>query len=155
MKKIILKTIYRILAYYARKVINKKNPFIIAITGSVGKTSTKEAVFKVLHDKYGNDVRKNFGNLNAEIGIPLTILGYEKLPNKFLWPIFFAHKFFHTFLPLPGRKNIFPSILFFRKRIPVRLSQSPYDRIRRRYCPARNRIFHSPSSLRLCPCRLR
>lgn len=96
MKKIILKFIYRILAYYARKVIARKNPFIVAITGSVGKTSTKEAVFKVLHDKYGNDVRKNFGNLNAEIGIPLTVLGYEKLPNKFLWPIFLLFASFRT-----------------------------------------------------------
>lgn len=88
MKNAYLKLIYRILAFYAKKLIQKHDPFVIAITGSVGKTSTKEAVFQVLHDKYGDAVRKNFGNLNAEIGIPLTILGYEKIPNRFIWPVF-------------------------------------------------------------------
>jgi len=96
MKNIILKFIHRVLASYARKVISKNSPFVIAITGSVGKTSTKEAIFQILHDKYGDSVRKNYGNLNAEIGIPLTILGYEKLPNKFLWPIFLLLAGFKT-----------------------------------------------------------
>lgn len=89
MKNIILKIIYKLLAYYARKVLKKHNPFVVAITGSVGKTSTKEAIYQVLKDEFGSkNVRKTAGNLNAEIGVPLTILGYEKLPNKFLWPIF-------------------------------------------------------------------
>lgn len=96
MKKVFLKFIYLVLAFYARKLIVKHNPFVIAITGSVGKTSTKEAVFQVLRDKYGGSVRKNFGNLNAEIGIPLTILGYEKVPNKFAWPIFLLLAYFKT-----------------------------------------------------------
>ena len=89
MKQLYLKFIYRVLAIYARKLIKKYDPVVIAITGSVGKTSTKEAIYQVLADSYGEDkVRKNYGNLNAEIGIPLTILGYRSLPNKFLWPIF-------------------------------------------------------------------
>lgn len=96
MKNIFLKIIYKVLAHYARKVIKKHDPFVIAITGSVGKTSTKEAVYHILYDKYGNEVRKNYGNLNAEIGIPLTILGYQKLPNKFLWPLFLLLAWFRT-----------------------------------------------------------
>ncbi len=96
MKNIFLKIIYKVLASYARKVIAKHNPFVIAVTGSVGKTSTKEAIYQVLHDKYGEDVRKNYGNLNAEIGIPLTILGYESLPNKIMWPIFLLLAKFRT-----------------------------------------------------------
>ena len=96
MKNLLLKFIYRVLASYARKVISLHQPFVIAITGSVGKTSTKEAVYQVLHDKYGELVRKNYGNLNAEIGIPLTILGYEKLPNKFMWPVFLFLARFRT-----------------------------------------------------------
>lgn len=88
MKNIFLKIIYKVLAYYGRTVILKYKPTVIAITGSVGKTSTKEAVFQVMKDEFGAKVRKNEGNLNAEIGIPLTILGYKALPNKFLWPIF-------------------------------------------------------------------
>ncbi len=88
MKQIILKIIYRVLAYRARNFIECFDPFIIAVTGSVGKTSVKEAIFAVLEDEFGQSVRKNEGNLNAEIGLPLTILGYKKLPNKFLWPFF-------------------------------------------------------------------
>lgn len=88
MKNIALKFIYRVLAFYARIVIQKYDPVIIAITGTVGKTSTKEAIFQVLSDAFPGQVWCSEGNLNAEIGIPLSILGYKKLPNKFLWPPF-------------------------------------------------------------------
>jgi len=46
---------------------------IIGITGSVGKTSTREAIFAVLKNKYR--VRRAEKNYNNEIGLPLTILG--------------------------------------------------------------------------------
>jgi len=59
----------------ARAVINKYQPKIIGITGSVGKTTTKEAVLMVLAKKYR--VRGNIKNYNNEIGLPLTILGLE------------------------------------------------------------------------------
>lgn len=45
---------------------------IIGITGSVGKTSTKEFVAGVLSEKY--HVLKTQGNYNNEIGVPLTLL---------------------------------------------------------------------------------
>jgi UDP-N-acetylmuramyl pentapeptide synthase len=48
-------------------------PVIIAITGNAGKTTTKEAVAAVLSSRYR--VRASAGNLNNELGIPLTILG--------------------------------------------------------------------------------
>lgn len=50
-------------------------PAIIGITGSVGKTSTKEAVFMALKTKFR--ARRNQKNYNNEIGVPLTILGEE------------------------------------------------------------------------------
>ncbi len=59
----------------ARAVIDKYQPQIIGITGSVGKTTTKEAVLMVLAKKYR--VRGNIKNYNNEIGLPLTILGLE------------------------------------------------------------------------------
>lgn len=96
MKNIVLKFIYRILASYARKVIRQHKPFVIGITGSSGKTSTKEAVYRVMADHFGDQVRKTEGNLNAEIGIPLTILGYKSVPNKFLWPFFLIAAYFRT-----------------------------------------------------------
>ncbi len=57
---------------------------IVGITGSVGKTSTKEAVFAVLSAKYR--VRRSEKNYNTEIGVPLTILGIPHHGrNVFKW----------------------------------------------------------------------
>lgn len=49
---------------------------VIAVTGSVGKTSTKDLIASVLESKY--KVHKTQGNFNNEIGLPLTIFGLEK-----------------------------------------------------------------------------
>ncbi|NLP17375.1 MAG: UDP-N-acetylmuramoyl-tripeptide--D-alanyl-D-alanine ligase [Clostridiales bacterium] len=49
---------------------------VIGITGSVGKTSTKELVSSVLSQRYR--VLKTEGNYNNEIGLPLTILRIRK-----------------------------------------------------------------------------
>ena len=45
---------------------------VIGITGSVGKSTTKELVAEVLGQRYST--LKNKGNLNNEIGLPLTLL---------------------------------------------------------------------------------
>lgn len=45
---------------------------VVGITGSVGKTSTKEFISSVLSQKY--QVLKTEGNFNNEVGLPLTIL---------------------------------------------------------------------------------
>ena len=54
---------------------------VIGITGSVGKSTTKETVAEVLSQRYRT--LKNPGNLNNEIGLPLTILklgsGYQRV----------------------------------------------------------------------------
>ena len=52
---------------------NKLDLRVIGITGSVGKSTTKELVAQALGQRYCT--LKNFGNLNNEIGLPLTILG--------------------------------------------------------------------------------
>lgn len=59
----------------AKAILWKYNPKIVGITGSVGKTSAKEAVFIALSSAFR--VRKNEKNYNNEIGIPLTIIGTE------------------------------------------------------------------------------
>ena len=58
----------RDLAEYYRKSLDIK---VVGITGSVGKTSTKEMIASVLSEKYR--VLKTEGKYNNEIGLPLTI----------------------------------------------------------------------------------
>ncbi|MBQ8040722.1 MAG: UDP-N-acetylmuramoyl-tripeptide--D-alanyl-D-alanine ligase, partial [Lachnospiraceae bacterium] len=55
-------------AYYREQLSVK----VVGITGSVGKTSTKEVIASVLSEKY--NVLKTEGNFNNEIGLPLTVL---------------------------------------------------------------------------------
>ncbi len=60
------------LAAFWRK---KFNPRVIGITGSVGKSTTKELVWAVLSSRF--ETLKNEGNLNNEIGLPLTLLNLK------------------------------------------------------------------------------
>ena len=48
------------------------NVRVIGVTGSVGKSTTKELIAEVLGQRYRT--LKNPGNLNNEIGLPLTLL---------------------------------------------------------------------------------
>lgn len=47
---------------------------VVGITGSIGKTTTKEVVASVLGDRAPGRVLKTQGNLNSEIGLPMTLL---------------------------------------------------------------------------------
>jgi UDP-N-acetylmuramoyl-tripeptide--D-alanyl-D-alanine ligase len=49
---------------------------VVAVTGSVGKTTTKETIASVLGMHF--TTLRNQGNLNNEIGLPLTLLGLER-----------------------------------------------------------------------------
>ncbi|MBK7648403.1 MAG: UDP-N-acetylmuramoyl-tripeptide--D-alanyl-D-alanine ligase [Betaproteobacteria bacterium] len=48
---------------------------VIAVTGSNGKTTTKEMVAAILKVAFGTSVLSTRGNLNNDIGLPLTLLG--------------------------------------------------------------------------------
>ncbi len=63
-------------------VIKRYDPYIIAITGTVGKTSTKEAMVAVLSDKF--NTRGSAGNLNTEFGAPLVFLKQGKAGESYL-----------------------------------------------------------------------
>ena len=89
-KKIFKKIITTIITWEAKLVVKKYKPKIIAITGSVGKTSTKDAIFTVL-SKF-KTVRKSEKSFNSEIGLPLTILG---CPNGWDNPITWLENIFH------------------------------------------------------------
>lgn len=49
---------------------------VVAVTGSAGKTSTKDMIYSVLKEKY--KIHKTIGNQNNHIGLPLTILSLDK-----------------------------------------------------------------------------
>lgn len=101
MKNIFRKIITLILKFEAKLVLKKYKPKIVAITGSVGKTSTKDAVFTVLSAFVY--VRKSEKSYNSEIGLPLTILGCPNGWNnpavwisnvlKSFWLIVAPHKY--------------------------------------------------------------
>ncbi|MDR1162590.1 MAG: UDP-N-acetylmuramoyl-tripeptide--D-alanyl-D-alanine ligase [Candidatus Accumulibacter sp.] len=50
---------------------------VVAVTGSNGKTTTKEMIAAILRAAWGGAVHSTEGNLNNEIGLPLTLLGLD------------------------------------------------------------------------------
>lgn len=73
----------RFLQFLARRLIRRCNPKIIAITGSVGKSSTRDACASVLALKYR--VQKDFDSVfNDSISVPLAILGATHDPKGHL-----------------------------------------------------------------------
>lgn len=66
-----LKALQDIASYWAQKA----NAFVVAITGSVGKTSTRDVIGAVVGSQY--KTLKTQGNYNNEVGLPLTILDYK------------------------------------------------------------------------------
>ncbi len=81
--------IEKILAFLAKKVLVKYKPLIIGITGSVGKTSARQAVFCVVKEQFRAFTPvKNYNNL---LGLPLGILMSESPGKSFLgWLRVFA-----------------------------------------------------------------
>ncbi|MDP2661023.1 MAG: UDP-N-acetylmuramoyl-tripeptide--D-alanyl-D-alanine ligase [Dehalococcoidia bacterium] len=61
----------RLAAYWRQK----HSVNVVGVTGSVGKSSTKELIASVLSTRFR--VLKNEGNLNTEIGLPMVILGLD------------------------------------------------------------------------------
>ena len=73
-----------ILTFEAKILLRRKRPKIIGITGSVGKTTTKDAIFTVLKNEV--HVRKSEKSFNSNIGVTLTILGLQNGWNSpWLW----------------------------------------------------------------------
>ncbi|MGX7111272.1 UDP-N-acetylmuramoyl-tripeptide--D-alanyl-D-alanine ligase [Gemella cuniculi] len=67
---------YQAIQTLAKDYLNSLNAKIIAITGSNGKTTTKDIISDILETKY--KVHKTQGNFNNELGVPLTILTAPK-----------------------------------------------------------------------------
>jgi UDP-N-acetylmuramoyl-tripeptide--D-alanyl-D-alanine ligase len=101
MRTAVRNVLISVLQAESKLVLLKYKPKIIAITGSVGKTSTKDAVYAMLSKV--SYVRKSEKSYNSELGLPLTILG---VPNGWndpkiwlkdivrgLWLIVAPHKY--------------------------------------------------------------
>lgn len=73
MKNILKSIAVFFLAFFARRVVRRYHPKIIMVTGSVGKTSTKDAIATILSPHFY--VRKSEKSFNTEFGVPFTILG--------------------------------------------------------------------------------
>ena len=72
MKELIKYIIVKIITIEAKLILNKHKPFIIGITGNLGKTSTKDSVVAALSDL---QVRGTEKSLDSEFGVPLTVIG--------------------------------------------------------------------------------
>jgi UDP-N-acetylmuramoyl-tripeptide--D-alanyl-D-alanine ligase len=79
-KSYLKKKLEKIFANQTNKIVKKHKPMVIAVTGSVGKTSTKHAIATILAEKYR--VQFQEGNYNTEISVPFIFLG-RPLPNLY------------------------------------------------------------------------
>jgi UDP-N-acetylmuramyl pentapeptide synthase len=73
MKEAFKKIIVSILTFEAKLLLSRMKPKIVAITGSVGKTTTKDAIYTVLKNRF--HTRKSEKSFNSDIGVALTVLG--------------------------------------------------------------------------------
>jgi UDP-N-acetylmuramoyl-tripeptide--D-alanyl-D-alanine ligase len=65
------KALYSLASFALQRV----SPLVVAVTGSNGKTSTKEMIAAILGKRF--EVARSIGNLNTETGVPMTILRLE------------------------------------------------------------------------------
>lgn len=75
MKIVLKKIVVFVVTLLARGVLLKYKPEIVAVTGSVGKTGTKEAIAAVLSKRFF--VVSSAKSFNSDIGVPLAILGCD------------------------------------------------------------------------------
>ncbi len=84
LKELFRRAIVFLLTIEARLVLKKYHPKIIAVTGSVGKTSAKDAIYTALASSFF--VRRSEKSFNGDIGVPLTVLGVPNgWSNLFQW----------------------------------------------------------------------
>jgi len=80
------KIVARILAVQTKALIRHHKLNVVVITGSVGKTSTTQAIATVLGKKF--KVRTTTGNYNTDIGVPCSAFGRRiptNIKNLFAW----------------------------------------------------------------------
>lgn len=96
MKSFFRNVVLWLLKGMAKRRIRKYKGKVIAVTGSIGKTSTKEAIFTVLNSQF--KVARNKKSMNTEFGLLLTILDVESgFTSAFKWSWLLAKAFINSF----------------------------------------------------------
>src|SRR3989344_5799522 len=84
MKNLFKNFVVSVLTFESKVLLKRHKPTIIAVTGSVGKTSMKDAIYSIL--KHHHSARKSEKSFNSDIGVSLTVLGLPNAwNNPFLW----------------------------------------------------------------------
>jgi UDP-N-acetylmuramyl pentapeptide synthase len=87
MKSTVRRIIARMFEYQVKRLVARHSLKVVAVGGSVGKTSTRQAIATVLQAKYHSPVVKNPG-YNSELGLPLSVFSMTvpgQLFNLFAW----------------------------------------------------------------------
>jgi UDP-N-acetylmuramoyl-tripeptide--D-alanyl-D-alanine ligase len=105
-KKLAKDYLVKVLNYLSKQKLAKYKPYVVGITGNVGKTTTKDYIFTVLKQD-DIQVRATQKSFNSEFGVPLTVLGEDNPWDSALgWAkIIFKH-FFLNYL-----KEDYPKVL--------------------------------------------
>lgn len=88
------KILQSILAILSRLMLARYKPKVVGVTGNVGKTSTKDAIYAILSSKF--KVRRGEKSYNNEIGVPATILGIKPAGKSiagWIWQLLQAIRF--------------------------------------------------------------
>ena len=81
MKSFLKGLVVSVITYEAKLILKRTKPTIAAITGSVGKTTTKDAIYQAISKKI--HARKSEKSYNTELGVPLTVLGLSNAGQSF------------------------------------------------------------------------
>ncbi|HDH04062.1 MAG TPA: UDP-N-acetylmuramoyl-tripeptide--D-alanyl-D-alanine ligase [Candidatus Campbellbacteria bacterium] len=81
-KELIKKIVMFLLRVEERLILRKYKPKIAAVTGTVGKTSTKDAIVSVLSAEFFT--RGSEKSYNSEFGVPLTVIGVKSAWSSLL-----------------------------------------------------------------------
>ncbi|HEY1041954.1 MAG TPA: UDP-N-acetylmuramoyl-tripeptide--D-alanyl-D-alanine ligase [Candidatus Paceibacterota bacterium] len=105
MKALVKMLVAWYLATLARAILKKYRPLVVMVTGSVGKTSTKDATAAVLSNRF--NLRASEKSYNSEFGVPLTIIGAKNpWENPIAWIRVFQEALALILLP-----NHYPKLL--------------------------------------------
>lgn len=96
MKDLIKSFVVKLLTWEAKLVIARHKPFIIGVTGNLGKTSTKDDIYAVMKDHF--HTRRSEKSMNSEFGVPLTVLGQKSgWNNPLKWAVILFRGLFVPF----------------------------------------------------------